>query len=679
MNNAFFGLNQVLVSNKPEFEEKVKCGIITLYLVWTELRPGFSNLYLVSGIIYYHQYYTSLVLQTITSKPSTPVICIWDTKSNSFQLEFSKQTQSPSNLTYWKIHMVHHLLELLRTILRTAPSSANALLAKQCTEMIRLNYYLITCIYRFIENDSQYKEIITSIISTTEEVSYSLIRRIPSLFNIIIDTINSDEKLFKIYIDITGFLPSLLSNYAHITTFYLFISKDRTKTLARKVLSQYLEQFVDSIIKVLINLKAAIANIEIAGTKSNNEIDKSITEYLEKIMIVKCAYYILLSLQHCFELEQNSADKIDSVTYIKIYEHLSKITKFTELTFMNRSLFDDSYNFPEDFRNSDIKQIPGSRNYIVVDFEHENEDDLFRLYITSVISWLWHLSSNEGTCSEIIIDPGTRELFRICYIYEMWNIHSYMAICGLIYSFTIVHARSVLNCLKLTISIIVKYISELKIPIEGYLLLFQVIREIYTIIISPSIIQEIQQIIAPLRTLLSSDLPMLKYYNYPLLKEIVPFNKKKVAIGEDQQKMILEDENDTRHYFPKQLLKKLPIISPQGQEAYPGQFILQTEAKLLIKMVTPITHEGIKRTNNQIKYKFKAGEDYLLDLNSTKKVNREDRMSLLFSGVGSHIISNHYSISQDNIPKNKETNAKLEEGFQRLMLDMFDEEHGIKN
>ena len=85
---------------------------------------------------------------------------------------------------------------------------------------------------------------------------------------------------------------------------------------------------------------------------------------------------------------------------------------------MNKSVNDSSYNFPHKFKNSDIKLIPGSRNYIIVDFEEENEDDLFRLYVTSVVTWLWHLSLTEALCLEVIVDPATREVFRICYSYE---------------------------------------------------------------------------------------------------------------------------------------------------------------------------------------------------------------------------------------------------------------------
>ena len=58
-----------------------------------------------------------------------------------------------------------------------------------------------------------------------------------------------------------------------------------------------------------------------------------------------------------------------------------------------------------------------------------------------------------------------------------------MAICGIIFNFTIMNTRPMLNCLPLTINLIVKLRSELKIPIEGYLLLFQAIREIYPKII----------------------------------------------------------------------------------------------------------------------------------------------------------------------------------------------------
>ena len=260
--------------------------------------------------------------------------------------------------------------------------------------------------------------IITSVISTTEEITYTIIRRLPALFFVIADEIDNNYDLLRVYIDMTGFLPSLLSSYTHITTFYLFISKDRGKKLASTILDSYIEAFIGSILKVLTKLCTIIEDIETLEKKKDLEIDKLITEYLQKILLVKCAYYLLLSLLHCFSDDQLAVSKISTLTYIRIYERLKKITKFTEQTFMNKSVNDSSYNFPHKFKNSDIKLIPGSRNYIIVDFEEENEDDLFRLYVTSVVTWLWHLSLTEALCLEVIVDPATREVFRICYSYE---------------------------------------------------------------------------------------------------------------------------------------------------------------------------------------------------------------------------------------------------------------------
>ena len=253
-----------------------------------------------------------------------------------------------------------------------------------------------------------------------------------------------------------------------------------------------------------------------------------------------------------------------------------------------------------------------------------------------------------------------------------------MAICGIIFNFTIMNTRPMLNCLPLTINLIVKLISELKIPIEGYLLLFQAIREIYPKIIEPLTIHKIQQIIAPLRTILSSDLPLLKYFNYPLLKEIVPFSKKAIAVGEDKPLTILEDEYNTKAYFPKQLLKNLPIPSINKLESYPGQAILQAEARSIIKMVTPITHEGIIKTKQKIKMKVKAGEGDLLFYRQPSST-REERMSLLFTGVGSHILTSHYSILETDAVKNKRSIAKVEEGFNKYILQTFDREHNLRN
>lgn len=677
LSNTVLKLHQLLIIGEGRIEERIKCGIITLYVSWTELREGFSSIYLESGMMLYHEYYANLMLQGISKRPPSQMSCKWDAINSSFKLENGKSTPTSPEISLWRIHLVYHLLQLLRTVLRVSPESSNTKLRKQCIGLMYNSYFLVTSLYDFIKNDIKTKALITSVVSTTEEVTYNLIRRLPSLFHIVSESINSNDGLFKIYIDMTGFLPSFLSLYTHVTTFYLFISKDSKGELIQKILSEYLEAFVHSVLKVLDNIVTIIEEIKISEKKINQEIDKAVTEYLEKIIMIKTAYYLLLAIMHCFSYDQSSVGKIPTLTYIRIYERLKAITEFAEVHFMQKSVHDHSYNFPENFMNSDVKKIPGSRNYIVVDFQEENEDDLFRTYITAVVSWLWHLSLTEALCSEMIVNPATREVFRICYNYDLWTIHSYMAICGMVFNFTIMHTHPVLNCLPLTISIIVKFISELKIPIEGYLLLFQAIREIYPKIITPSVIREVQQIIAPLRTILSSDLPMLKYYNYPLLKQVSHLNKKTLTVGEIKPSSAIQDENDTRNYFPKQLLKNLPLEVINKPEAYPGQAIFQAEARSIIKMVTPITHDGITKTRKNIVMHVKAGEADLLFLKHMNS-SREERMSVLFSGVGSQIISHHYSVPETEAQNNKKSMSKLTEGFDRIMNELFDREHGLK-
>ena len=669
------GLNAVLMIGEGRVEERVKCGIITLYVTWTELRPGFISLYLNSGMLFYHQYYLNLTLQGVSKSPPPQISCIWNVQEKYFQLQSGKPTPVTPEVNEWRVHMVFHLLELLRTALRIAPESANQLLKKQCLGMVKAGYSLVLELYAFIDNDIRTKSLVTTVISNTEEVTYALIRRLPGLFFVIADTIEADYGLLKIFIDMTGIIPSLLCTYAHISTLYLFVSKDRTNKLAEKILKESLENFLFTIIRVLGNFCMIIDHIESSLKPKNLEIDKTVTDYLEKIILIKCVNYLLLSLLHCFDCDQYAVSKIPYITYTKIYDLLYKIVKFAKSTFMNKSIYDHSYNFPEGFRNSDIKRIPGSKNYIVVDFEEENEDDLFRDCITTVMSWIWFLSLTDSLGLEIINHPPTEEILKICYVYEQWTIQSYMAICGVLFNFSIMNTSSVINRLPMTIDMFVKYISELRIPIEGYLLLFQVIREIFPKLIDPSKIQRIQQVIAPLRSILSSDLPMLKYFNYPLLKEITPSNKKQVAIDQVRQTKVLEDERSTKVYFPRQLLKVLPIQTATKMEAYPGQSILQNEARSIMKMITPITSDGVLKTRQKINMHFKAGEGDLLVYKNNNNSSREERMSLLFSGVGSQIISHHYSINEGDAVKNKRSIAKLEQGFDKLIMEQFDREH----
>lgn len=671
---VMYGLNQILVIGEGVIQERVKCGICTLYVVWTELRPGFINLYLSTGLLFYHEYYLKLALQGVASNPPPVVGCIWNNQEGCFVLQKGRGREVTSELNQWRIHIVFHLLELLRTALRVAPESANQLLKKQCMGMVNFGYLLVTSLYEYIDKDLRTKNLVTSVISTTEEVTYALIRRLPGLFFVIADAIEADLKLLRIYIDMTGVLPSLLSTYTHISTFYLLISKDRTNKLAEKILHENLETFLFSIIRVLGNFKLIIDQIESSQKKKAANIDKAVTEYLEKIILVKSASFLILALVHCFDRYQFSVNKIPYVTYTRIYDKLYDIAKFAKANFMNKSVHDYSYNFPQGFHNSDIKLIPGSRNYIVVDFEKENEDDLFRVYITTVMSWLWFLSLTDTLGLEIINHPSTEEILIICYEYEYWTIQSYMAICGVLFNFTIMNTSSVINRLPMTINMFVKYISELKIPIEGYLLLFQAIREIFPKLIDPVKIQRIQQVIAPLRTLLSSGRPMLKYFNYPLLNEINVTTKTQVAIGQAKQMKVLENENNTRQYFPKQLLKDLPFEHIRETDEYPGQFILQSESRSVIKLITPITFEGVSKTRMKISMHMKAGEGDLLIYNKSEH-NREQRISQKFSQLGSEIVNRHYSIMSTDAIKNKRSITKLEQGFDRIIYQQFDREH----
>lgn len=662
-NNLMNQLNPLLVMGEGVIEERIKCAIITLYVTWTELREGFIHFYLASGLLYYHQHYNSLTLQSLSKSPTPGIICKWDSSANTFRIDPGNSPASKSEVNLWRIHILFHLLELLRTILRIAPKSVRNALKTQCIGLIDLNYVLVINLYEYIETEPKIRGIINSVISTTEEVSYVIIRTIPGLFYVIADSIFNKEYMVKIYIDMTGFLPSLLSLYTHITSFYLFLSKDKTKKMSLAIISNHLETFAHSLLKVLGNLCTMIDEFESANKKKPSTLEAQINEKIEKILLVKSVYFLLLSLLHCFDNDLNSVDQISALTYMRIYERLKKITDFTEENFMNKSVDDRNFNLPYGFSNLDLRLIPGSRNYIVVDFEEENEDKLFRVYFTSILTWIWYLSKTDSICVEIIVNAFTRDVFRVLFSYEYWNIQSYMAMCSVIYNFTIMRTHTVLNCLPLTIPLIIKLISEMKIPVEGYLLLFQSIREIFPKIITPSIIQQIQQLIAPLRTILSASYPLLKYYNYPLLNNIGRKNTP-----------VLEDESQMTEFFPKQLLSTLPIDYGQDREEYPGQKILQSESKLLIKMITPVTYEGIAKTRQKIAMHVKAGEGDLL-IYKPVNTSREEKMSMFFNGVGSKVISNHYSITEADALKNKRSVKKLDDGFNRLMSDLFDKEH----
>ena len=680
MSNISSKLNELLLVGEGAVEERIKCAIITLYVTWTELKSGFIHFYLSSGMLWFHQFYNALTLQSLTGATSAGFMCRWDSAASTFRLVSGKTDLVNGDVNLWRIHLLYHLLELLRTILRVASKSVRNAIKAQCIGLVDSNYMLITRLYLFIENDPRTRDIINAVISTTEEVSFVLIRMIPGLFYVIADTIFNNDDLIKIYIDMTGFLPSLLSLYAHISSFYLFISKDKTKKLSFKVISNYLETFAHSILKVFNNICTIIEGLEASDKPKPRDVEGQINEKLEKILLLKCTYYLLLSLLHIFENDPNTVEHIPALSYMRMYERIKKITLFAEKHFKYKSTDERNFEFPMNFKNRDLRMIPGNRNYFTVDFEDENEDKLFRLYFTSVLTWMWSLSQTENICVEIIVNPFTRDIFRICYEYEYWNISSYMALCSVIYNFTIMRTHTVLNCLPLAIPMIVKLISEMKIPVEGYLLLFQSVREIYPKIMTPAAIQQIHQIIAPLRTLLSTSNPVLKYFNYPLLK--------KVRSDEDPNAWVLEDETQMVEVFPRQLLNVLPIEYGKNRkmddpfqnnlfEEYPGQLLMQSEAKSLIKMITPVTQEGVATTRNKIKIHVKAGQGHLLYY-KPKNNRREERFSSMLGRAGSRVINSHLSIVDPELAVNEAFSSKVNDVYEKVLSGIFDRDHEFK-
>jgi hypothetical protein len=529
-----------------------------------------------------------------------------------------------------------------------------------------------------MNSDPKSRDIINAVIATTEEVSYVLIRLVPGLFYVVADTVFNNDYLVKIFIDMTGFLPTTISLYAHLSSLYLFISKDKTKKLSYKVMGDHLEPFAHSMLKVFNNICTIIEELEAANRIKPTDIDGQISEKIEKILLVKCTYFLLLTLLHIFENDPNTVEHIPELTYMRMYERLKIITTFAEKHFKYKSLDDRSFLFPQDFKNKDLRSVPGSRLYIVVDFEEENEDKLFRTYMTTLITWLWSLSQTANICMEIIVNPITREIFRICFEYDYWNISSYMAICSMVYNFTIMRTHSVLHCHPLAIPLIVKLISEMNIPVEGYLLLLQSIREVYPKIKNPEEIQQVHQIIAPLRTLLSTSNPMLKYFNYPLLKP--------VKSNQDPKSRELEDETQMVEFFPRQLLNNLPIdlgriktdeLGRQVFEEYPGQHLLQSEARSVIKMITPVTQEGVVTTRNKIKIHVKAGQGHLLYYKPNNK-SREERFSSMLGRAGSRMMNSHMSIVDPELAVNEAFSSKVNDLYEKVLSDLFDKEHGLK-
>lgn len=282
---------------------------------------------------------------------------------------------------------MHHSLELLSSVLRQAPDAADIFLRKQCSGLIKVNYELVIALNNMVNTHTSFESLALDCIAKTEEVFYVLIRRFPSVFYQVSDNVANNDGLFPIFVTMTKDIPSLLSAYAHISTFYLFLTKDASNKLANKLNGTNLLTFITSIVKVLRSLCTNSEQMSKINVESLR-IDFAISNKLERIIIIKSAHYLLLSLIYLFRLDPQVLETISSSFCMKMLEKLEILMKFAETNFKNQSQYEDSYVFLEEFKNTDIKMIPGSRNYLAVDFEYENEDMLFEYFYNSVMTWV---------------------------------------------------------------------------------------------------------------------------------------------------------------------------------------------------------------------------------------------------------------------------------------------------
>ncbi|CAG9312125.1 unnamed protein product [Blepharisma stoltei] len=660
--NIMCVLNEVLCIGDSDIENKAKCGIITYYLTCTELKKNFVHSYLASGMLYFHEYYMRLVLKSFSGSSISGVKCRWDPQDKFFILETDPMFGVSSRMSNWNLHILHHLLELLTTVLRQSPESADVFLRKQCSGFISINYELVLSLYKLANDNSPLQSLALDIIAKTEEVLYVFIRRFPSLFYTVLDSVILNEQLFTVYSTMTKDIPSLLSAYAHISTFYLFITKDSTNKLARKLIGTTILPFATSLVKVLRHLCTNIEQLE-AINPYELRVDLAIANILERIVIVKSAHYLVLSLVHCFRTDPQCIESISPSFYVNMFSRLTTILEFADKNFKNKSAYEDNYAFPEEFKNNDIKLIPGSRNWIAVDFEYEDEDILFQMYYSSIMTWAWHISMFDQNCQGLIVHDSMKFMMRLAFEYERWEMDAFMVTTGVIYNFSVLHPNSMLNCLPVIVDIIIKFISLMKIPLESYFLLFQVLRSIHPKLSYSPLAQKLQIIIAPLRAILSSDLPMLKYYNYPMLEEVIPLEKGQIAVGRQRQERITEDETDMRTYFPLQFLRDLPEeLSSTSYEIYPGQAIFQREAKTIIQLITPISNHELMKGIKKLHPVHAEGDKYV----SYKDKNRD----ILF-GAGKQVVATKTTILENHFE------SRVDEIYKKFLIDKFDKEHQL--
>lgn len=233
--------------------------------------------------------------------------------------------------------------------------------------------------------------------------------------------------------------------------------------------------------------------------------------------------------------------------------------------------------------------------------------------------------------------------------------------CGVIYNFSALHPNSMINCLPVVIDLIIKLVNSLKIPLESYFLLFQVIRDVYPRVSFTPNERRLQTLIAPLRTILSTDLPMLKYYNYPVLEELTPLQRGQIPVGHTRQQRILEDETNMGTYFPLQFLRQLPEeLSSNSYEVYPGQMMFQKEARTIIQLLTPINSNKLMKGIKKLKI-----------VDTSNNVHYREKNKEILNSVGRQIIASKVTMMETVM------NNDVDEIYMKMMIDEFDRNHKL--
>ena len=594
LNDLMQYLNSALTTFEKKSYDKLKCSIIILYNVFFELNENFQYSFAKSKLVYYQEHFTRKVLQSISKNPPKSMPCKWNPETKEFQKGSGSQK---FKFNFSKLHILYHLLGLCLSGLRFfgyEEISEDETLRDQVRGVVSLNSDLVVNLYSLIKEENEYFSIAKSLLAKAEELEYVYIKAFPNLFYLKVNSLAENLAILPEYTEMVGWLSDEVSLLGHVASLYLYLTKDTSKKIINKFFESAFETF----------MKATYLLLDCMGDKAENilknkykfqeaRIDQRISFFISKITVVKVVHYLLLSYVTCFQSLPEVFAKLSIKFYLNTLSKVVRIVKFCESEFKYQTNTETSFNFPERVTNSDIKFVPTISSYFVVDGEIEDEDVVFEKFFGTVVTWLWCITQLEKVSQHFIGNSDLNYLIELGYTYNYWSTPCYMAQCGLVYNFSVFYPVSMIRCIPVVTDLVVKYITEMNIPIEGYILLFQVIRTVYPQIVENSTKQKFQQLLAPLRTILSSEFPMLKYYNHPLSSK---------------------DEQDNSYSFPVYLLANLEEVTLEGEhQAYAGQFALQRETKAVMKLLTPFSEEEFQIAG---KKGFSGDPDDL-----TKKIN----------------------------------------------------------